>query len=158
LVPSADLVYGCDEHWWPYHLEALKNTKAELWTQCEKAAKKYNLNRIEGVSSPGLGRKIIHFGGNSGYQAINLAFLFGATKMILLGFDMKKDGDKVHFFGNHPYHNRPNEGPNDGTMRRWVNNFTALAADLKQERVEVINATRNTALTCFTRQPLEEIR
>lgn len=70
---------------------------------------------------------------------------------------MKKDGDKVHFFGNHPYHNRANEGPNDGTIRRWVDNFSLLASDLKQERVEVINATRSTALTCFPRQPLEQI-
>lgn len=107
---------------------------------------------------PGLGRKIIHFGGNSGYQAINLAFLFGATRIILLGFDMKKDGEKVHFFGNHPYHKRKNEGPNEGTMRRWVHNFASLAADLKQEGVEVINATRSTALDCFPKQALEQIR
>jgi hypothetical protein len=71
---------------------------------------------------------------------------------------MKKEDGKVHFFGDHPYHKQPNQGPNDGTMRRWVNNFTALAADLKQERVEVINATRNTALTCFPKLPLEQIR
>jgi hypothetical protein len=156
-VPTANVIYGCDDHWWPYHLQNIKKiSKAELWTQCEKAAIKHNLNRIEGKSLPGLGRKIIHFGGNSGYQAINLAFLFGAKKIVLLGFDMKKDGEKVHFFGNHPYHQR-GQGPSDWTMDRWRFNFDQLAKDLASEGVEVINATRKTALTCFTKKALEDL-
>jgi hypothetical protein len=24
LLPTADIIYGCDEHWWPYHLEKIK--------------------------------------------------------------------------------------------------------------------------------------
>lgn len=100
---------------------------------------------------------MIHFGGNSGYQAINLAFLFGITRVILVGFDMKKDGSKVHFFGNHPYHLK-NGGPTETTISQWVNNFIKLAADLREEGVEVINATRETALTCFNRQNLEDIK
>jgi hypothetical protein len=139
-------------------LDAIKKTtNAELWTQCQRAQTKFNLNRIEGVSKPGLGRSIIHFGGNSGYQAMNLAFIFGITKMILLGFDMQRTHDKVHFFGRHPYHRLDRDGPSEHTMTRWVQNFEIFARDLVSEGVEVINASRETALRCFPRQALEDI-
>jgi hypothetical protein len=157
LVPTADVIYGCDEHWWPYHIEQIrKTTRAELWTQCAVAQKRFALNRMAGESLPGLGRKMLHFGGNSGYQAINLAFLFGATRIILSGFDMKKEGAQVHFFGSHPYHKK-NQGPNENLMARWINNFWGLAEDLNQEGVEVLNATRSTALQCFSKVNLEDI-
>lgn len=114
------------------------------------------MNRIPGESKPGLGRATIHFGNNSGYQAVNLAYIFGITRMILLGFDMKIRDDKVHFFGDHPYHKKY-QGPNSNTMKRWVFNFEQLAYDLKREGVEVLNATRDTALTCFPRVRLEDL-
>lgn len=127
-----------------------------LWTQSARSAKKYDLNLWEGESKAGLGKVKLHFGSNSGYQAVNLAYLLGAPKIILLGYDMQRDGEQVHFFGNHPYH-KPGGGPTDSLMQDWCNNFVALARDLKNEDVEVINATRKTALTAFDRLPLEEL-
>lgn len=35
--------------------------------------------------------------------------------------------------------------------------MAALASDLEADGVEVINASRQTALECFQRRPLEEI-
>jgi hypothetical protein len=150
-------MYACDLHWWDVYAGELKRDFAgELWTQDEKAAKRFGLHRMPGVSMPGLGRSMIHFGNNSGYQAINLAYLFGATKIILLGFDMKVEAGKIHFFGNHPYH-KPGQGPNNDVMARWCGNFVKLAQDLVNEGVEVINATRSTALKTFPIKTLEEL-
>jgi len=150
-------MYACDQHWWDIYATELKRDFAgELWTQDQKAAKLYGLTHIHGVSLPGLGRKEIHFGNNSGYQAINLAYLFGATKIILLGYDMKVEAGKIHFFGQHPYH-KAGQGPDNEVMARWRTNFVQLAQDLTDEGVEVINATRSTALRAFKTQPLEEI-
>ncbi|HCZ48509.1 MAG TPA: hypothetical protein DCZ11_05850, partial [Gammaproteobacteria bacterium] len=39
----------------------------------------------------------IHQGGNSGYQALNLAVLLGAERVILLGYDMHGG----HWHGRH---------------------------------------------------------
>lgn len=103
---------------------------------------------------PGLGRDKLHFGNNSGYQAINLAYLLGATTIILLGFDMKRKAGKTHFFGDHPYH-RNDQGPTDPIMQRWCGNFVQLAQDLRDEGVDVYNASRETALTAFERRELE---
>lgn len=119
-----------------------------------KSAKKYGLKLWEGQSVAGLGRHKIHFGNNSGYQAINLAYLLGATSIILVGFDMKRKAGKTHFFGDHPYH-KNHQGPNDEIMQRWCGNFVQLAADLRFEGVQVYNATRDTALTAFERKELE---
>ena len=155
LLPRADVIYGCDEHWWEHYATEIRvKSTAELWTQCADAARIYNLNRISGESRPGLGRKILHFGGNSGYQAVNLAFLFGAIRIILVGFDMQRTDNKVHFFGHHPYH-RPTGGPNSQLLSDWCDKFAVLANDLRSEGVEVLNATRTTALTCFERRELE---
>ena len=150
MCPTADAMYACDEHWWDYYYhEIAMGYGGQLWTQDVKAAKKYNLQYIQGESSRGLGRDRIHFGGNSGYQAMNLAYLFGVKKIVLLGFDMQMTDGKQHYFGNHPYHPKPNQGPRTPQFMSWRPHFEHIARDLKKEGVQVVNATRKTALTCF---------
>ena len=142
-------MYACDDHWWDRYVAEIKRDFAgELWTQSVRSGKRYGINVWEGQSMPGLGRKKIHFGNNSGYQAINLAYLLGAKSIILLGFDMKRQAGKTHFFGDHPYH-KNHQGPNDEVMQRWCRNFVQLAADLEQEGVKVYNCSRETALKAF---------
>ena len=133
-----------------YYQEAKSKFAGELCTQDVKAWEKYGITRIEGQAKPGLGREKIHFGGNSGYQAINLAYLFGATKIVLLGYDMQKTDGKSHWHGDHPkgLHKNP-------MMTVWAKNFEQLARDLNDEGVETINATRNTALEMFPKKPLD---
>jgi hypothetical protein len=95
---------------------------------------------------------VIHQGGNSGYQAINLAYLWGAQTIILLGLDCSKAPDgKDHWFGQH--------GPGLTQQQPydiWQARFPQLAQDLKEEGVRVINCSRQTALTCFERMTLEK--
>ena len=126
--------------------------KGELWTQDYPASQLYGLSRIEGASDPGLGKQKVHYGANSGYQAMNLAYLFGAQKIILLGFDMARgEAKKSHWHGDHP-------GPlnKDMPIHTWLKSFPQLAADLKAEGVTVLNATRNSALECFPKVKLED--
>jgi hypothetical protein len=152
LALWADILYACDGEWWDRYIEnVLLTFSGELWTQDVPAASKYGINRIEADGACGLGRDKIHYGANSGYQAINLAYLFGAKRVILLGFDMRRSDDrKSHWHGDHP-------GPlnKDMPIKAWVKNFWKLAEDLKGENVEVINSTRDTALECFNKVKLE---
>ena len=157
-------MYACDGRWWEtYGADCLKKATGEKWIQnCDAkrehdklhvdAAKKFNLNVVYGRSLPGLGRDVVHYGANSGYQAINLAYLWGASKIVLLGFDMQPTGGKVHFFGDHK------AGLCNGpAFNNIIPKFTKLAEDLAAEGVEVINCSRQTALTCFKRQYLETV-
>lgn len=100
------------------------------------------------MGNKGLGKTKLHHGGNSGYQAINMAYLLGATKIILLGYNMSKPGGKNHFFGDHP------KGLHNGNYEAYAKNFDRLAEDLSQEGVEVINCTPNSKLTQFQRGEL----
>jgi hypothetical protein len=89
-------------------------------------------------------------GRNSGYQAVNLAFLYGASRIVLLGYDMQRWGGKTHFFGDHKHAaSRP---PFDQFRRQ----FASLVKPLAKSGVTVINATRHSVLTCFPKQPLRE--
>lgn len=125
--------------------------RGELWTLQNAAAGKYGLRAVARVEAKaGLGRDAVHLGGNSGYQSIGLAFLWGARRIVLLGFDMQHTGGASHWHGDHPW--KRNAKP---PVRNWVPRFTQLAEDLEREGVEVVNATRQTALKCFSVQPLE---
>lgn len=155
-VPAADLLYACDGRWWIHNLPAVRASgfAGELWTQDEAAARKYGLCRIRHTARPGLTRTAdtVHGGGNSGYQAINLAYLFGARRIALVGFDMQPTGGAAHWFGRHPVPDLDRRLP----FATWIPRFRDLARDLAAEGVDVVNATRETALTCFRRATLAD--
>ena len=98
LASWADALYACDPAWWTLHKGA-ESFEGQRWTQSEKAAEMWNLNWIAGNHSPGLSLddELIHFGHNSGYQALNLAVLFGVKKILLLGYDMQRTNGKEHW-------------------------------------------------------------
>ena len=162
LCPDADILYACDDRWWRHHLPDVRaNFKGELYTQyhndsVKQYADRENLKSVPGKGSPGLGFDRIHHGGNSGYQAINLAYLLldGAnlkgSRIILLGYDMGNTHGKSHFFGDHP------TGMSNGNYSNFVPAFSQLAADLKAEGVEVINCSRHSALTQFKRGVIDD--
>ena len=131
-----------------YHADVAKGFAGECWTQDSPTAQRFKLHHVQGSQLPGLGRERIHFGGNSGYQAINLAYLWGAARIVLIGFDL----GGTHWFGDHP---KPLQMPSP--YRKWLPAFDRLAADLADEGVQVINSTTTTALTCFERMPIEAI-
>lgn len=87
---------------------------------------------------------------NSGAGAIALAALLGAKRIVLLGFDAQKTGGQAHWHADHP------EGlGNAGSVAKWPGQFDGLAKTLRG--VEIINCSRETALTCWPRQPLEAV-
>lgn len=154
LAPWADVLYACDGLWWDQYIEEVRESfKGQLWTLDAEAKRKHGVNRIESRPAPGLGKQkgVIHQGQNSGYQAINLAYQARAKRIILLGFDMKSQGKKKHWHGDHP--GRLNHPLPYAT---WIKAFEKLAADLKAEKVEVLNATPGSALTCFPQVSLDE--
>ncbi len=152
LAPWADVLYACDAAWWRHHAQALSAFKGERWTQDEAASQDFRLHRVRGRDGVGLCSEpgTVHFGRNGGFQALNLAWHFGARRIVLLGYDMQNTGGRTHFFGEHPMHLvRTN------VFAGYIEHFERLAVDLRKHGVEVINATRETALACFHRKPLE---
>jgi hypothetical protein len=153
LAPWADVLYSCDAQWWDFHLGAPKFI-GEKWCLEEESAKRWGLNHIKQskeIVSFTLGE--IGTGGNSGYQAINLAVLQGAKKIILLGYDMKLGEHKrSHWFGEHPA-----KLTRSSRHDEWVNKFNLAAPFYKEAGIEIINCTKDTALECFERKDLRDV-
>jgi hypothetical protein len=151
----ADVLYACDETWWrAYFPEVARTFQGEKWTVNERVRDAFHINWIFGVDQAGLSKDptLISQGKNSGYQAMGLAYLFGATRLLLLGFDFQKSGNRSHWHGDHP----PGLG-NASFYPGWVNAMNALAIDLKREGIEVINCSRATAIQCFPRSTIQEV-
>jgi hypothetical protein len=159
LCSAPDIIYSCDGHWWAEHIEAVEQTasKEKCWTQDYLAAKNHSINWIKAVSEPGLSLipERIHSGENSGYQAINVAAVNGATFIGLLGFDMKRAAGKAHWFGDHPT-DKGFVNPGDARMKSWCKNFDTIMPSAMIKNIAIVNFTRSTALTCFPIVSIEE--
>jgi len=98
-------------------------------------------------TNPGLVRGL-----NSGYGALNVAFLKNAKHIRLLGFDMKMDKQK-HFHSGYDWDRNP------GNYVSWAKRFAGAKKQLDEAGVEVINyvGPEGSAIKCFPTRPLEEL-
>ncbi len=150
LLPFADVLYACDSAWWNHHKGA-RSFAGERWSShglCRKsndksdAARDYGLLLVGGRDSHegfSLDPDHIHYGSNSGFQAVNLAILFGARRIVLVGFDMHGD----HFFGKHP------KGLRNATSYAGFLRAFERAAKFLPAHISILNATPGSALRCF---------
>ena len=145
MVPWAPVFYAGDFLFWKVHAARMRvNQMACLWTCDATAAEHFGLNRWKGANDVGLGEKMIHMNGNSGAQAINLAYLFGARKIVLLGFTMREIDGKKHFHGDH-------EAPlvQKQLFAEWLHKMEFVARDAKRLGVDIVNCDPLSAMTCF---------
>ena len=160
LMPWADVLYACDARWWRHH-EGCRNFVGEKWTSYHEGrrahvadiARCYKLHVCLGAkkSSFSLDPALIHYGMNSGFQAINLAILFGANPIILVGFDFRPVGGKKHFFGDHP-----RAVANGSDYRAWIITMRQAAKELPKH-LTIINCTQGSAIKCFPMGNLKEV-
>lgn len=129
LAPWADALASNDRVWWLHHVEALKF-----------AGPKFTSGTVDGVE------KMSHRGGsNSGLLGIRVAMRLGATRVLLLGYDM----GGTHYFGPHPE-------PLKNTLPARFEIFKQQFARFEHPGVEIVNCTPDSALTCFPRMTLQE--
>jgi len=89
-------------------------------------------------------------GYDSGTSAINLAYHFGATEIVLIGYDMR--GGRW-FTGEwpHPMPHIPEEH-----FRRHMVPLAAIAEDAKAKGIRIVNVSPISRVTCFERGRLED--
>jgi hypothetical protein len=161
LLPFAEVLYSGSGTWWDYH----RGTEfaGERWSSHEDHVNdrrvcwlKYGLKLVRGRDKPGFSRDgaAIHYGGNSGFQAINVALLMlgYVGRIALVGFDMRKVDGKRHFFGEHP----PELRSTTNGYERWPAHF-AEAAKTLPDGLEIVNCTPGSALRCFPMRDLSEV-
>lgn len=147
LCPWADALVAFDCRWWQVYSHEVRETFAgRTVTFCPKGAAarwgvETTLHRADWVQAFG----------NSGTAAISLAIAGGASKVVMLGFDCQKTGGRTHWHGDHP-----KALGNAISMPGWPKLFRKVAQFAEARRVPVLNASRETALTCFPRMALED--
>lgn len=92
-------------------------------------------------------------GGNSGFQALNLALQFGSRKILLVGFDMDDAAGK-HWYGRNGWPMANN--PDRSNFRRWVIAFEKAMADLIALDADVVNCSHISALKTFPVLSIED--
>jgi hypothetical protein len=152
-VPWADVVYGGDFMFWKVHHIRIRKTcaGARLVTQDNSASERFQLFRQRGGNREGLGLEVIHQNGNSGMQAINLAFLWGSRRILLIGMDMREIDGQKHRHGDHE------KGLVQAQLfGEWIHKGKKLAEDLKAQGCEVVNCTPGSALPWFPMSTIEK--
>ena len=162
VAPFAAALYACDARWWE-HYGAAVPAGVERFTQLpadpsdvagrrqRAAVAQFGLNALPGYRGAGLEPRGLRYGFSSGHQAINLAALFGARRIVLLGFDMQPRDGREHFHAPHPWARLQ---PAD-KYAKHIAAMVVLASDCAAAGVEVLNASADTALSCFRRVNLE---
>jgi hypothetical protein len=146
LAPWADMLYAADAAWWAAHSGAADFQGLRVTVQDVGCALKLRCSGPAGFDPhPGAVRS----GGHSGHQAVHIAMHAGAQRILLCGFDMRG----THWHGEHP---EPLRNTAQGTYGRWCEQFAELGNSAISLRIEIINCTSGSALTCFPAMSLSE--
>lgn len=161
LLPNCDAIFACDIRWWYeyYELTQAHSPESKLYTIAGIGSHFYKKRKIgkEIIELPyesgvGLGKEHLIHGGNSGYMAVNLAYLLGAKKIILVGYDHQHTNGKRHWHSDYDKKKFPYNADN---VDRMKDNFEVLAQDLINEGIDVVNCSIETALETPRRSSLE---
>jgi len=163
LAPWAEVLYFCDGTWWDR--QQADNPRsyngaygfhdmiyAGFWVTTSQRFRDHpqvHTLRLSGQLGLETDPAALKHGSNSGYQAINLAYHYGAKKIILLGYDMRADAK-----GRTHWHNE--ERPDDFVKimeQSMLPCFPSLVDPLVDAGVEVINATPASALKVWPQVP-----
>lgn len=107
-----------------------------------------NRSRTHGISDT---PNTVSWNANSGAAAINLAYHFGATKIVLVGFDMKHNDA-----GNSHWHNEY-QVTKRAVFPRHLKGFPAIALDAERLGITILNASPDSAIDVFPRHSVEDI-
>lgn len=155
IVPHAVALYAADYSWWKANIAAVRESfQGDLYTLDASAAEEFDLKLcacedLDG-SKPGLSpdKNVFRHGYSGGFQAMQLARMLGARKIILLGYDYGATGQD---------HAVPSTVPNWSDYALMARSFSSEVYDqLEAEGIDLLNVSRQTALVYIPRVSIEE--
>lgn len=156
LAPWADVHYFADAQWWRWHKDrpefgAFAGERCSIEpTGFEIDDPAVHILRNAGPDGLALDGTGLATGYNSGHQALNLAILAGAARVLLLGYDGKPGaGGQMHWFGDHPVKTPPSWLP------LFCRKLREAAPLIAQAGVEVVNCSPGSAIDAFRRGGLQ---
>jgi len=150
-----DITYFGDCRWWDNNKKRIADYACLKVTSCERLQPNSNLKVVKrkphGFSK---NPELLGWNGNSGASGINLAYLLGAKRAFLLGFDLK-----VEKKGVHNWHNLHPTTPNENIYEtKFIPQFKRFAKEMKQAapNFEVYNTNPDSALDVFPYMSYED--
>lgn len=157
VCPWADVVYGCDAHWWVYRRGLKEFSGLKLsYDQVHDfpGPIQIQMDRTQDrilLETPGL----IGNGGNSGFQSMNIAAQFGAKQLVMLGLDCHARSGAPHWYGRSAWPGAWN--PGEQNFFRWLKAFDNAAKDLAAAGISVLNCSPFTSIKSFPVRSAAEI-
>jgi hypothetical protein len=159
FLPTATVLWWSDAWFWRHYREKIILHKAQWKATClteyrqmdsiPETVTQYRFTGLTGFD-PDIG--CLRHGNNSAYAAMHLAVHLGASRIILLGVDMKYgDHGESHFHSGHGIMHK------EKTLTHlMLPYFPTLAQPLADRSIHVFNASPNSALTVWPRGTIEE--
>lgn len=152
-LPFADACFGLDLGWMRRKQDDLRKLKMPLYLSVPEGGKYHEqhienaiyIRRLRRADSFSEDPRYIESGGNSGFGAINLAFLKRAKLIFAFGYDYQ---------GAHYCAERYTHLPKDHNRRylpRWGRAFHRVARQMTDSGVKMIVASMHTTIPCFER-------
>jgi len=155
IAPTAEILYAADCSFWQ-HVRAARDFTG-LKITCDERARPHcpSLEFVE-IPYDRAGKRVTDMqpgplgtigsgGGNSGFQAVNIAVQAGASRILLGGIDYCGD----HWHGAHP---RPMQNPSPRQFEQWRAAFDAAAPVLAGWDIDVVNLSPVSTLRGFRRE------
>lgn len=150
--PWVDVCWFGDSRWYSWHIKSLREFPG-LIAHCAPRLKdvrglhSYNRGKPAGIETR---PNYISWNRNSGASAINLAYHLGASRIVLIGFDMRMVGDKANWHDDHPKCSSKRN-----PYFRFLRSFPKIAKDASDLGLEIINCTPDSAIDQFPIMTLE---
>jgi hypothetical protein len=155
MFPTADALYACDEKWWNGYRHLWEPFEGMKITRIGRLAEELGITAVATDGVQGVSDAGISTGRNSGYQAIGCAHLLGAARIVLVGFDMMAKDRQSHWHADHRGHGMTN--PTARLFKMWIPYFDTIYEGLRERGVELVNASRETAIKSIPRVSLDEL-
>jgi len=156
--PNATAIYWVDESWASENYDNLKQHACQL-RFTSKHTQHLNYKRRPDPTTIANGFVLRRtgdagydpnadcvMGNNGGVQVLNLVVNMRPSNVILIGYDMKKEGNRSH------YHNEERPFIKDQIYSdQFIPSIMALSREMKKSgcKVNIINANPNSAVRCF---------
>jgi hypothetical protein len=147
-APWAAILFGYDSRWWKAHMAEVQALGFSGRMLCASPiAANFGVETVH--NAPWLRSYP-----NSGACAIAIAIAAGARRVVLLGFDCAPaPSGRMHWHEDHP----PTHGmTNCASIQAWPRHFRNVQRDAEAAGVEVVNASRVSALRGFARGALAD--
>lgn len=156
ILPNATALYWCDASWIDKNLDQVNNHNCKLRFHARPYSLSKNTYNLKGIGDSTILCRTSEYGldlepdnvcgNNSGAHALNLAINMKAKNIVLLGYDMQIIERNTHWHKGHGYGLRPEIYPNN-----FIPSINSMAKKVKELglNVNIINASTDSALTCF---------